>query len=127
MSLSDRIRYWKASARRDRKTVETLYKNGDYHWCLFFWHLVLEKLIKAVLLVRHKELIYTHNVLNLARQAELSISTKQEKELKEITSFNLEARYDNEKFSFYKKATKQYTDQWIGICKLYADDWEGLI
>lgn len=127
MSVSDRIRYWKASAARDRKTAETLYKSGDYHWSLFFWHLVLEKLIKAVLLARHKELIYTHNVLNLARQAGLPISTKQEKELKEITSFNLEARYDNEKFSFYKKATKQFTDQWISVCQSYANNWEGLV
>lgn len=125
--MSDRIQYWKVSAARDRKTAETLYKSGDYHWSLFFWHLVLEKLIKAIILVNHKELIYTHNVLNLARQAGLAISSKQEKELKEITSFNLEARYDNEKFSFYKKAKKQFADQWIAICQSYANDWEGLV
>ncbi len=76
---------------------------------------------------QNKELIYSHNIYSLLLHAGMSVSPKQAKELKEITSFNLEARYDDEKYSFYKKATKIYTDTWIKICNMYADDWEKLV
>lgn len=127
MSKADRIAYWRESARMDKKTAKTLYESKDYHWSLFFWQLVLEKLIKAVLLIRKKEPKFTHNLLILVRQADIPLTSKQEKEFQEITSFNLEARYDDEKFSFYKKATKAYADTWIAICQSNADQWEKLI
>lgn len=41
-------------------------------------------------------------------------------QLNEITTFNIEARYDDYKLSFYKKANKEYAEEWSEICeKIY--------
>lgn len=50
-------------------------------------------------------------------KAKLPIDSKQEMQLKEITTFNIEARYDDYKHSFYKKATLKYTTMWVKYCE----------
>lgn len=106
---------------RHRKTAKDLYDNGHYDFCLFVWHLIIEKLLKAVVVVKDKEYIFTHKLSQLAIQSGLSLTETQVIELQEITSFNIDSRYDNIKFAFYKKATKEYTDTWIEICERYYD------
>lgn len=127
MTLSDKLSFWLESAKRDKKTADVLFSNDDYHWCLFFWHLVLEKTLKAIILNLGKEMPITHNLLLLAKEAGIAISEKDAAMLKEITSFNLEARYDDYKLSFYKKATKQYARHWVTICNKYVSQWETLL
>ena len=80
----------------------------DYAWALFLGHLVIEKLLKA-LVVKHTNghPPFTHNLASLARNLELSL--EQKNWLEEITTFNLNARYDDVKMEFYKKCTKQFT------------------
>jgi hypothetical protein len=36
-------------------------------------------------------------------------------QLKEISTFNITARYDNYKRDFYNKATEEYASEWIQI------------
>lgn len=48
----------------------------------------------------------THRLIFLAETAEMDLSEKQIELLEIVTDFNLEARYPDEKFSFYKKCTK---------------------
>jgi len=45
------------------------------------------------------------------------LSKTQEKNLSEITSFNINARYEDYKHAFYKKATRAYALKWIKIIK----------
>jgi HEPN domain-containing protein len=41
--------------------------------------------------------------------------------LDEITKFNVSTRYDDEKFAFYKKATKEFTEEYFKITeKIYS-------
>lgn len=126
MNDDERAQFWKSGATSNKKTATTLYHAGDYHWSLFFWHLVLEKLLKSLIIKRGKEPLFTHNLVNLAIQADISLTPNDREELREITTFNLEARYDDEKFTFFKKATKAYSDRWITICSGFADTWETL-
>ena len=53
----------------------------------------------------------------MAELAEFPINKKVLEQLREITSYNIEARYDDYKLSFYKKATKEYTSKWVIICE----------
>ncbi len=46
--LDEQINYWKKSAERNWKTVLSLFKNKHYDACLFFCHLVIEKLLKGL-------------------------------------------------------------------------------
>ncbi len=63
------ISYWKKSAESDLVVAEHLFEKRDYHYCLFFGHLVLEKALKA--------------------------------------------RYPDIKFSFFKKCTKVFTEDYF--------------
>lgn len=79
------------------------------------WHLGIEKALKGYITYIDKDVPYIHNLYKLATYAGLSISDKDE--LDEISSFNLEARYDEYKYKLYKKANKEYTNKWIVKCK----------
>lgn len=65
--------------------------------------------------------IPTHNLLLLAKNAKLDISQQQTDAFREITTYNIEARYDDYKRSFYKKVTKlAYIKKWMPICEEVA-------
>jgi HEPN domain-containing protein len=120
MSNEEIIKHWLVSADEDKKSAEALFESRHYHWSLFLWHLTIEKTLKAILTKQDKEIPFTHNLLQLVILAQIGLTDKLENELKEITSFNLEARYDDYKLSFYKKATQTYTQEWVSKCK----DWQ---
>ena len=111
------IKNWLLKAEKDVETAEDLYKSKHYDWCLFIWHLAIEKTLKAKILSLNKPIIYVHDLKRLSREANIILDQKQTASLNEITSFNLEARYDDYKLSFYKKANKDYAQKWTIICK----------
>lgn len=116
MSPQDIIPHWVESAGEDCRAAQAMYTSGHYHWALFLWHLTLEKFFKALLTKQEKEIPHTHNLVLLAEMAGFQLTQKQKDELKEITTFNLEARYDDYKLAFYKKATQTYAVLWISLC-----------
>lgn len=121
MTEKDYLLYWLETAEEDLKTAEGLFKLGRYHHCLFFCHLALEKLIKGLVFKNTKEhALPIHNLVKLAQQAKLILIQSQQEDLKEITSWNIRARYDSIKREFYKKATKDFTTSWLSkVKKLY--------
>jgi len=89
------IQQWLQSAAKDREAAIIMYKAKQYHWSLFLWQLVLEKLLKTKLLNWEKK--YFLPQFSYTRPAcEPIINKFHKRELKEITSFNIEARYDDE-------------------------------
>ncbi len=107
------IKYWKKSSDKDFKTMQNLYKSKDYHWALFIGHLVIEKLLKAIYVKKHeKHSIFIHDLLRLAQKADIELSEEIKDELDMITTFNINARYDNYKQEFYNLCTKEFTDKW---------------
>ena len=46
----------------------------------------------------------------LSEKADLDLNNKNLELLEEVSDFNLEARYPDDKFSFYKKATSEFTE-----------------
>lgn len=102
---------------RDWKTMQHLIKSKDYSWALFLGHLVIEKLLKALIVKQtagHPP--YTHSLTSLAKSIELS--PEQISWLEEITTFNLNARYDDVKDEFYRKSTKQFAMDWSDKIKI---------
>lgn len=107
------IHYWKATADKDYRTMQNLLKTNDYSWALFLGHLVLEKLLKAhYVKMQKKQAMLTHDLLRLATKAGLKIDEEQEEWLDEISTFNINARYDNYKQNFYKLCTREFTYLW---------------
>ncbi len=93
--------------------MQNLLKSGDYSWALFLGHLVLEKLLKAHYVKnQRKHAIFTHDLLRLATNAGLKIDEETEEWLDDISTFNINARYDTYKQDFYKLCTKEFANLW---------------
>ncbi len=106
--------YWQKCAESDLVVAEHLFETGDYHYCLFLGHLMLEKALKA-LYVKNRDLNapYKHSLPLLAQKAGVELTDDQETFLEEVSDFNIEARYPDIKFSFYKKCTKEFTGDYF--------------
>lgn len=119
MEISERERFerfWRESANEDLETAEDLFKLKKFSACLFFCHLAIEKILKALVIEATDSYPPAiHDLVKLAQKAKIAITKTQEKQLDEITSFNIEARYDVIKDKLYKKATKEYTNKYLKV------------
>lgn len=112
MEKDDYINYWIKIANYDLATAENLFTTGDYHWCLYIGHLSLEKLLKAVFSQNYEGTPpKTHDLLKLAKLANVKITEEQAIFYNRVNDFNIEARYPDEKLNFYKIATKEFTEE----------------
>lgn len=112
------INHWLASAKRDRETAQILFDNKKYDQCLFYCHLFLEKTLKALYLKKKKKTPpYTHKLVRLALLSNIKLDQLKKDQFDEITTFNLEARYDDYKSQFFKKAVKNYAQKYLKISK----------
>jgi HEPN domain-containing protein len=114
MNKKDRIDYWIVSAENDWQAAGHLFEKEDYAYALFFGHLTLEKLLKAACVIITEDAPpMTHRLIFLAERAGIELSEKQTELLEIVTDFNLEARYPDERFSFYKKCTREFTLKYL--------------
>lgn len=118
MEKKELISFWIESSYRDFRAMEDLFKKGHYTWALFVGHLVIEKLLKAYYVENmdiHPPLI--HNLLRIAEKSKLELSEEQKDLLVTVTTFNIQARYDDVKREFYHKCSKEFTEVWIDKIK----------
>lgn len=112
------IKHWKNSSDQNFRTMQNLLKSKDYSWALFLGHLVIEKLLKAVYVKNNQtHAPFTHDLLRIADKSNLKLSEEQIEWLDKITTFNLNARYDNYKQEFYKICNKEFTTIWVNRIK----------
>jgi HEPN domain-containing protein len=111
MTKDEHIAYWIQGAEHDLSAAESLCSAGKYTWCLFIAHLVLEKMLKALFVLRNDNKVppRTHNLVKLAERSQLHLSDEKRFFLDEVNSFNLEARYPDYKNEFYRKCSKEFT------------------
>ena len=106
---SDVVAYWRETADDDYRTMQHLFSSGDYHWCLFMGHLVIEKLLKACYAKRISfQVPRTHDLLRIADLTGLAPEPDMRRALDELTTFNINARYPDIKRQFYRTATKEF-------------------
>lgn len=108
--MEEKINYWLVSAERDWEVAGHLLEKRDYAYALFFGHLTLEKILKACYVkVMMDNPPLTHRLVYLAEKMDLELSDERMELLEIVTDFNLEARYPDEKFSFHKRCTREFT------------------
>ena len=114
--------YWLTEAEESLRVAEHLVEKADYSYALFFGHLAVEKLLKALYALRLKEHAPPiHNLLRLARTLGLALNQIQTDTLIRISAFNIEARYPDMKRDFRRTCTPEYTDQqMVAIKEMFA-------
>ena len=114
IDVGKHVNYWIDSSDKDYKTMNHMFKTKDYNWSLFIGHLVIEKLLKALYVkVKEEHAVFSHDLLRIAEKAEIDLTEDQKDILDTLTTFNINARYDDFKTDFYKKCTPAFTEEWI--------------
>jgi HEPN domain-containing protein len=108
------VNHWIESSDRDFKTMKNLYQSKDFSWSLFIGHLVIEKLLKALYIKNiHQHPIPIHDLTRLAVRSGVECSEETLNLLDTITTFNINARYEDIKQAFYLQSTKEFATIWI--------------
>jgi len=118
MNPLESVSYWLKCAKEDYKVMEHLFEKEDYHYCLFLGHLLLEKTLKAYYIkMIGSHAPFTHSLTFLAAQSGLKLQEDQASLLEAVNQFNLEARYPDKKFEFYKICTKEFAGDYVDRIK----------
>lgn len=96
------IQNWLLKAEKDAETAKDLFRLKHYDQSLF---------------TKKTPILFTHDLARLAKATRITLTDLQVAQLNEITTFNIKARYDDYKLSFYNKTTKEYTKKWLNICE----------
>lgn len=112
------VQYWLDTAQADYATMEIMYANKQFHWTLFLGHLVIEKMLKA-LLTQNTDIPIpqTHDLTRLVELSGVDVGDTIKDRLDVITTFNLSTRYPDYKNRFYQSCTQEYTTTQINIIK----------
>lgn len=122
MTQEEIVTKWRESALDDLTVAVDLYTHSKRNaHSLYFCQLALEKFIKALIIKKTDEAPpITHDLIKLAHHANLALNELQMQHFREITTFNVEARYDIHKDRLYKKATNEYTEKYLQLTKEYS-------
>ncbi|MBP7050612.1 MAG: HEPN domain-containing protein [Phycisphaerae bacterium] len=94
MDVEKQIEYWRQGSAEDWDVAVRLVKDGKSRHGLFFAHLALEKVLKA-LVCRHTQDVppRIHNLTRLSKLAGVTPDNRQADVLADLNQFNLEGRY----------------------------------
>jgi len=107
------IKYWIESSDYDFETMQTLFKSKKYAWALFLGHISLEKLLKALYVSKlNNTAPYIHNLYRIAELSKIDVSDEFADWLDMVTTFNINARYDDYKREFYSLCTYDFALLW---------------
>lgn len=113
------VKHWIDTSEEDYQTMLSLFDSKSFGWSLFLGLISIEKLLKACYVRKHnKHAAFTHNLYRLAELNELELTDEYADWLDKITSFNLNARYDDYKREFYSLCTVEFTKEWIEKIKI---------
>jgi HEPN domain-containing protein len=108
------VKHWMDTSEDDFRTMQALYSSGSYGWALFLGHISIEKLLKAVYVNKYgKHAPFIHNLYRLAELCNIEMTNEQSDWFDKISSFNINARYDDYKREFYSLCTPDFTKDWI--------------
>lgn len=116
------VKYWLKTSAHDYKTMRSLFKAKRYSDCLFFGHITLEKVLKALVVQTvGAQAPFTHDLLALYKKlTSITLTAAEIDLLDEVNRFNIRARYPDYKLQFYKQCTSAYTTPYFkSIGRLY--------
>jgi len=111
MTKEQHVGYWVDTSHNDWVTVDVMFQGKRYLHCLFWAHLVLEKLAKAHWVRNNQENIppKVHNIVWLLEQAAIDLGVETMDFLEGFNKFQLSGRYPDYLHKMDKLCTKDYT------------------
>ncbi len=94
LNYSKQIKYWKENATEDFETAEILISNGRFVHGLFFCHLSIEKILKALVVKKTGEIPpKVHDIFYLSKKAGITIPSEKQFICQVLMKYQLEGRY----------------------------------
>jgi HEPN domain-containing protein len=110
MRSNEEINYWLEIAQDDVRVAGRLIDSNDRLHALFFCHLGIEKMLKALYVkMNSTSPPPIHNLVRLAMESKLTLSGEDLEFLNELLRFNIEARYPKDRIKMRKTCTKKYS------------------
>jgi HEPN domain-containing protein len=110
-------KHWIDSSNDALDTARLLANKKKFTHSMFFLHLAVEKMLKALFANRNEaEPVVGHNLPNLASKIkDVDFPHERLELLIRITSFNIEARYNDYEKSFYKACDKKFSEEYLAL------------
>lgn len=120
MTVDEHIGSLVAEANQDLGAAETLAKAGYWAHSLFFAHLVLEKLCKALWMKSHQstDYPYTHNIVKLIKTTDLKFSEDQIRFYSDMNQFQTKGRYPDTLHSMEQTITAEIHEVYFNQLKI---------
>jgi HEPN domain-containing protein len=115
MTKEEHILYWSKQVVEDIDCAEVLYRANHFAQSLFWAHLALEKLSKA-LWVKNNEgntPPFVHNLLRLITQTNEQFSDEQLQFINEMNIFQIKGRYPDYAESIEETVTKEVCEEYL--------------
>lgn len=111
MTKQDHIDHWITGAADNWQEVGTMFTAGAYVPCLFWAHLTIEKLAKALWVKENASDIppFTHNIARLLSDTSLVLTPAQARFVQQLNTFQLEGRYESYTTNLRQLATPAFT------------------
>ena len=94
VDIEKQVTFWRSSAKEDWDVAHQLVENERTRHGLFFAHLALEKILKAIICEHSQDLApKLHNLSRLSELAGLTIDIEKMEVLAEMNAFQIEGRY----------------------------------
>ena len=111
MTKADYVRYWMDTADDNWQEIQAMVQAGTYLPALFWAHLTIEKLSKALWVKENVADIppRIHNILRLLSATSFVLTPQQDSLVTQLNSFQLEGRYPDYHQALRQLATASYT------------------
>lgn len=95
--MSESSKRWSELARYDLETARAMFESGRHLYVLFCCQQAVEKMLKALVAERSKELPpRIHHLVRLAELAALEMSDQRADFLRELSAYYIQSRYPEE-------------------------------
>ena len=119
MTKEEHIKHWLKSADEDMKDIEWLFQGERYMKALYFGHLYVEKICKALWVKNNIENIapYTHNLTRLLDGIDTCLYDDDMDFLNDLNKYQTKGRYPEFIENLEMETTKKLTESYINRFK----------
>ena len=94
MDIEKQVEYWTGGSAEDFAAAESLLEKGHTRHSLFFAHLAIEKMLKALVARQSRNVPpRIHGLMRLAVLARLRLDSRRQDFLREFGAYQIEGRY----------------------------------